>query len=164
MSTTLNGAGTRTESDSMGKIEVPNDRYYGAQSARSLIHFDIGHDKIPIEVVHAFAVLKKACALVNQDLGKLKPEVADLIVKAADEVSAGKLDEHFPLGRFKRELGRKGNGILAEAVAGIAAPYHRRHSRFEVSPHRLVSSHKDSRARVGTARHRPPGSASRSKL
>ena len=70
----------RLESDSMGQIPVPNDRYYGAQTARSLIHFDIGTDRMPLEVVHAFGVLKKACALVNQDLGKMKPETADLIV------------------------------------------------------------------------------------
>src|ERR1700678_3928000 len=88
---------SRLESDSMGQIPVPNDRYYGAQTARSLIHFDIGTDRMPLEVVHAFGVLKKACALVNLDLGKMKKETADLIVAAADEVSAGKLDDHFPL-------------------------------------------------------------------
>ena len=71
---------TRIESDSMGKIPVPNDRYYGAQTARSLIHFDIGTDRMPLEVVHAFGTLKKACALVNQDLGKLSPELAALIL------------------------------------------------------------------------------------
>src|SRR5277367_2552115 len=77
-------ANHRLESDSMGKIPVPNDRYYGAQTARSLIHFDIGHDLMPIEVIHAFGTLKKACALVNEDLGKLKPDLAKLIVAAAD--------------------------------------------------------------------------------
>src|ERR1700748_3521623 len=84
----------RIESDSMGKIPVPNDRYWGAQTARSLIHFDIGADLMPLEVVHAFGVLKKACALVNQDLGKLPADKADLIVRAADEVAQGKLDDH----------------------------------------------------------------------
>ena len=64
-------AGFRIESDSMGKIEVPNDRYYGAQTARSLIHFDIGRDTMPPELIRAFGILKKAAALVNQDLGKL---------------------------------------------------------------------------------------------
>ena len=64
-------AGTRIESDSMGKIEVPNDRYYGAQTARSLIHFDIGRETMPPELIRAFGILKKAAALVNQDLGKL---------------------------------------------------------------------------------------------
>jgi fumarate hydratase class II len=74
----------RTESDSMGKIEVPADRYYGAQTARSIIHFDIGRDTMPPELIHAFGVLKKAAALVNQDLGKLSPEKTRLIVQAAD--------------------------------------------------------------------------------
>src|SRR5208282_935642 len=97
MSTTLNGAGTRTESDSMGNIEVPNDRYYGAQSARSLIHFDIGSETMPPEVIKAMATLKKAAALVNHDLGKLDDEKTKLIVAAADEVIAGKHADHFPL-------------------------------------------------------------------
>src|SRR2546421_9322022 len=88
---------TRTESDSMGKIEVPADRYYGAQTARSLIHFDIGNDTMPAELIRAFGVLKKATSLVNQDLGKLAPEKARLIAEAADEVISGKLNTHFPL-------------------------------------------------------------------
>src|SRR5258708_2121662 len=79
----------RLESASMGRIPVPNDRYYGAQTARSLIHFDIGTDHMPLEVIHAFGILKKACAMVNQELGKLTPEIANLIVKAADEVTEG---------------------------------------------------------------------------
>ena len=76
---------TRTESDSMGSIEVPADRYYGAQTARSLIHFDIGCDTMPHELIRAFGILKKAAALVNQDLGKLSSEKAALIAQAADE-------------------------------------------------------------------------------
>ncbi len=75
-------AGARIESDSMGKIEVPNDRYYGAQTARSLIHFDIGTDKMPREMIRAFGILKKAAARVNQDLGKLSAEKTKLIVQA----------------------------------------------------------------------------------
>ena len=88
---------TRTETDSMGAIEVPADRYYGAQTARSLIHFNIGRDIMPREVVHAMGLLKKACALVNRDLGKLSEDKCKLVVQAADEVIAGRLDEHFPL-------------------------------------------------------------------
>src|SRR6202048_2180675 len=80
---------TRTESDSMGKMEVPADRYYGAQTARSLIHFAIGKDTMPPELISAFGVLKKAAALVNQDLGKLPAEKTKLIVQAADEVIGG---------------------------------------------------------------------------
>src|SRR5215468_7193534 len=78
---------TRTESDSMGKIEVPADRYYGAQTARSLIHFAIGKDTMPPELIRAFGILKKAAALVNRDLGKLSEEKANLISQAADDVN-----------------------------------------------------------------------------
>src|SRR6516164_5990200 len=88
---------TRTESDSMGKIDVPANRYYGAQTARSLIHFAIGKDTMPAELIRAFGVLKKAAALVNRDLGKISEEKANLIVQAADEIISGQLHEHFPL-------------------------------------------------------------------
>src|SRR5947207_12383676 len=95
--TTPKTQSTRTDSDSMGPIQVPADRYYGAQTARSLVHFDIGHDRMPRELIRAFGVLKRAAAEVNRDLGKLPPDKAKLIIAAADEVAAGKLDEHFPL-------------------------------------------------------------------
>src|ERR1700676_5590193 len=87
-------AQTRIESDSMGKIAVPVDRYYGAQTARSLIHFDIGRDTMPPELIRAFGILKKSAALVNQDLGKLSADKARLIAQAADEVTAENLDEN----------------------------------------------------------------------
>src|ERR1700740_3731071 len=86
---------TRTETDSMGKMEVPADRYYGAQTARSLVHFAIGKDTMPPELIRAFGILKKAAALVNQDLGKLPTEKARLIAEAAGEVIAGQLNDHF---------------------------------------------------------------------
>jgi len=95
----------RTESDSMGTIEVPDEVYWGAQTARSLIHFKIGEDRMPPELIRAIGILKKAAALVNQDLGKLPKEKADLIVAAADEVIAGKLNEHFP--EFAQRAARK---------------------------------------------------------
>src|SRR5206468_11305975 len=82
----------RTETDSMGPIRVPADRYYGAQTARSLTHFAIGADTMPRPVLRAFGTLKKAAALVNADLGLLPKEKLDLIAKATDEVIAGKLD------------------------------------------------------------------------
>src|ERR1700678_1908554 len=126
MSTTLNGAAkTRIESDSMGKIDVPADKYYGAQSARSLIHFDIGEgtwpkDRMPKQVIVAMAQLKKAAALVNQDLGKLSAEKAKLITLAADEVIAGKLDEHFPLRIWQTGSGTQTNMNVNEVISNRA--------------------------------------------
>src|SRR6266705_1848317 len=87
------GVPSRTESDSMGKMDVPADRYYGAQTARPLIHFAIGKDTMPFELIRAFGILKKAAALVNQDLGKLSAEKARFIAQAADDVISGKLNE-----------------------------------------------------------------------
>src|SRR5438477_13204310 len=90
-------SGTRTESDSMGQIEGPNDRSWGAQPQRSLIHFDIGYDVMPREIIRAMGILKKACAQVNAELGKLPTDKERLIVQAAGEVIEAKLDDHFPL-------------------------------------------------------------------
>jgi fumarate hydratase, class II len=110
----------RTESDSMGKIKVPVDRYYGAQTARSLIHFDIGRDTMPPELIRAFGILKKAAALVNQDLGKLSADKARLITQAADEVIAGKLDEHFPLHIWQTGSGTQTNMNANEVISNRA--------------------------------------------
>lgn len=85
----------RIETDSMGEIKVPTDKYYGAQTARSLMNFKIGGERMPEELIRAFGILKKAAALVNKDLGILPAEKADLIVKAADEIIDGKLHDHF---------------------------------------------------------------------
>jgi fumarate hydratase, class II len=112
--------GTRIESDSMGKIEVPADRYYGAQTARSLIHFDIGHDRMPAELIRAFGILKKAAAMVNQELGKLSPEKAKLIIQAADEVIAGKLNDHFPLRIWQTGSGTQTNMNANEVISNRA--------------------------------------------
>src|SRR5579875_946830 len=86
----------RIETDTMGPIEVPATRYWGAQTARSLMYFAIGEDRIPREVIYALALIKKAAAEVNCELGLLAPDKAKLIVAAADEVLAGKHDEEFP--------------------------------------------------------------------
>ena len=111
---------TRMESDSMGKMEVPADRYYGAQTARSLIHFAIGKDTMPPELIRAFGILKKACALVNQDLGKLPREKARLIVQAADEIIEGKLNGHFPLRIWQTGSGTQTNMNVNEVISNRA--------------------------------------------
>jgi fumarate hydratase class II len=111
---------TRIESDSMGNVEVPADRYYGAQTARSLIHFDIGRDAMPPELIRAFGILKKAAAVVNEDLGKLRPEKARLIALAADEVIAGELDEHFPLHIWQTGSGTQTNMNANEVISNRA--------------------------------------------
>jgi fumarate hydratase, class II len=113
-------AATRTESDSMGKMKVPADRYYGAQTARSLVHFAIGKDTMPAELLRAFGILKKAAALVNQDLGKLPAEKARLIAQAADEVIAGKLNEHFPLRIWQTGSGTQTNMNVNEVISNRA--------------------------------------------
>ena len=110
----------RTESDSMGTIEVPDDVYWGAQTARSLIHFEIGEDRMPPELLRAIGILKKAAALVNQDLGKLPKEKAELIVAAADEVIAGKLNKHFPLRIWQTGSGTQTNMNANEVISNRA--------------------------------------------
>jgi fumarate hydratase, class II len=111
---------TRTESDSMGKMDVPADRYYGAQTARSLIHFAIGKDTMPPELIRAFGLLKKAAALVNQDLGKLTAEKARLISQSADEVISGKLNDHFPLRIWQTGSGTQTNMNVNEVISNRA--------------------------------------------
>jgi fumarate hydratase class II len=110
----------RIETDSMGEIEVPADRYYGAQTARSLIHFKIGGERMPREMIWAFGILKKAAAVVNKELGLLTAEKADLIVKAADEVIEGKLDEHFPLVVWQTGSGTQTNMNANEVISNRA--------------------------------------------
>jgi fumarate hydratase, class II len=113
-------AGTRVESDSMGEVEVRADRYWGAQTERSLHHFDIGFDVMPREMVRALGVLKKAAALVNEELGKLASEKARLIERAADEVIEGRLDEHFPLRVWQTGSGTQTNMNANEVISNRA--------------------------------------------
>jgi fumarate hydratase class II len=110
----------RTERDSMGPIDVPADRYWGAQTARSLIHFSIGRDRMPVEIVRAFGILKKAAALANRELGTLEPDITDLIVRAADEVVDGTLDDHFPLFVWQTGSGTQSNMNANEVIANRA--------------------------------------------
>ncbi len=111
---------TRIETDSMGNIDVPNNRYYGAQTARSLVHFSIGQEHMPIEVIHAFGYLKKSAAIINAELGLLDHRKKDYIVAAADEVIAGKLDEHFPLYVWQTGSGTQSNMNTNEVIANRA--------------------------------------------
>ena len=113
-------AKTRTETDTMGAVEVPADRYWGAQTQRSLHHFNIGGDVMPREMIRALGILKKAAAMVNQDLGKLTHEKADLIVQACDEVIAGKLDAHFPLRVWQTGSGTQTNMNANEVISNRA--------------------------------------------
>ncbi len=110
----------RIETDSMGEIQVPSDKYYGAQTARSLHHFKIGGERMPRELLWAFGILKKAAALVNQQLGLLPAEKCDLIVKAAEEVISGKLDEHFPLVVWQTGSGTQTNMNVNEVISNRA--------------------------------------------
>ena len=107
----------RIETDSMGEIEVPANRYYGAQTARSLIHFDIGEETMSRSIIRGMGILKKASAVVNAELGLLPQDIKDLIGKAADEVIDGKLDEHFPLHGWQTGSGTQSNMNTNEVTA-----------------------------------------------
>ena len=115
--------GTRTETDSFGSVEVGATRYWGAQTERSLHHFAIGDpaaDRMPVEVIRAMGILKRAAALVNRDDGRLDPELADAIVRAADEVIDGRLDDHFPLYVWQTGSGTQTNMNVNEVIANRA--------------------------------------------
>jgi fumarate hydratase class II len=111
---------TRKETDSMGAIEVPADRYWGAQTQRSLEHFKIGGERFPREMIRALGLVKKACALVNRELGLLDGEKARAIISAADEVIAGTLDEHFPLVIWQTGSGTQTNMNANEVISNRA--------------------------------------------
>ena len=110
----------RIETDSMGEIQVPNDKYYGAQTARSLMNFKIGGDRFPREVIRAMGIVKKAAALANKELGSISNEKADLIIQAADEVIEGKLDAHFPLVVWQTGSGTQSNMNANEVISNRA--------------------------------------------
>lgn len=110
----------RIETDSMGEMSVPADKYYGAQTARSLMNFKIGGDRFPREMIRALGILKKAAALANQELGTLPKEKGEWIVRAADEVIEGKLDEHFPLVVWQTGSGTQTNMNTNEVISNRA--------------------------------------------
>ena len=110
----------RIETDSMGEIQVPTDKYYGAQTARSLMNFKIGGERFPRELIKALGILKKAAALANKELGILPADKAELIVKASDEVIDGKLDEHFPLVVWQTGSGTQTNMNANEVISNRA--------------------------------------------
>jgi len=145
----------RIETDSMGEIEVPADRYYGAQTARSLIHFDIGWETMPREVIRGMGILKKAAALVNTELGLLSSDIKDLIVKAADEVVDGKLDDHFPLRVWQTGSGTQSNMNTNEVIAnrGIEIAGGQLGSKKPVHPNDHVNMGQSSNDTFPTAMH-----------
>jgi len=110
----------RIETDTMGEMKVPKDKYYGAQTARSLTNFKIGGEKFPPEMIRALGIVKKAAALTNKDLGVLAAENADLVVKAADEVIEGKLNDHFPLVIWQTGSGTQTNMNTNEVISNRA--------------------------------------------
>jgi len=145
----------RTESDSMGTIEVPDHVYWGAQTQRSLHHFAIGRDTMPPELIHAFGTLKKACALVNEDLGKLPADKAKLIAQAADEVISGKLDEQFPLRIWQTGSGTQTNMNVNEVISNRAIELAggKRGSKNPVHPNDHVNMSQSSNDTFPTAMH-----------
>ena len=145
----------RVESDTMGTIEVPTDKYYGAQTARSLQNFDIGGEKMPTEIVTAFGVLKKAAALANHKLGLLDEATRDLIIAAADEVIAGKLTDHFPLVVWQTGSGTQSNMNVNEVISnrGIEMAGGTMGSKKPVHPNDHVNMSQSSNDTYPTAMH-----------
>ncbi|MGQ3892609.1 class II fumarate hydratase [Legionella sp. CNM-4043-24] len=157
---------TRIESDSMGDIAVPADKYWGAQTQRSLHHFNIGTDIMPREVTHAFGILKKAAALTNLDLGKLSKDKADLIIRAADEVSAGKLDDHFPLHVWQTGSGTQSNMNANEVISNRAIELAGgvMGSKSPIHPNDMVNMSQSSNDTFPTAMHIAAAMALHSRL
>ena len=148
-------SGIRIESDSMGEIEVPADRYWGAQTARSLHHFSIGRDVMPRPLVRAIGILKEAAALVNGDLGKLDAEKSRLIAAAAREVRDGRLDDHFPLRIWQTGSGTQTNMNANEVISNRAIELAggRLGSKSPVHPNDHVNMSQSSNDTFPTAMH-----------
>ena len=111
---------TRIETDSFGPLEVQADRYWGAQTQRSILNFPIGWEKQPVAIVRGLGVIKQACAIANKDRGALDSKLADAIIAAAAEVVAGKLDDHFPLVVWQTGSGTQSNMNANEVISNRA--------------------------------------------
>ncbi len=111
---------TRTETDSFGPLEVPTNKYWGAQTQRSIMNFPIGWEKQPVAIVRALGVIKQACAMANKESGKLEPRIADAIIQAAGEVVEGKFDDNFPLVVWQTGSGTQSNMNSNEVIANRA--------------------------------------------
>jgi len=145
----------RTESDTMGEIEVPEEHYWGAQTQRSLHYFAIGQDVMPRAMIRALGILKKACALVNEELGKISPEKSKLISLAADEVISGKLDAEFPLRVWQTGSGTQTNMNTNEVISNRAIELAGgvMGSKFPVHPNDDVNCSQSSNDTFPTAMH-----------
>ena len=146
---------TRVETDSMGAVEVPSDHYWGAQTARSLVHFSIGEEKMPRPVIRAMGILKEAAARTNAELGRLDPALADLVIEAAREVADGSLDAEFPLRIWQTGSGTQTNMNANEVIANRAIELAGGHrgSKSPVHPNDHVNMSQSSNDTFPTAMH-----------
>src|SRR5690554_5372441 len=145
----------RIEKDTLGEVRVPADSYWGAQTQRSLQNFRIGGQRMPLEVIHAFAILKKAAAFVNVELAGLEQEKADLIARVCDEIEAGQLDDQFPLVVWQTGSGTQSNMNVNEVVSNRASELAglERGSRKPVHPNDDVNRSQSSNDTFPTAMH-----------
>ena len=144
----------RIEKDTMGEIKVPKDKFWGAQTQRSKENFKIGSEKMPKEVVNAFAILKRSTAIANERLGNLESEKAEAIAAVCDDIIRGKYDEHFPLVVWQTGSGTQSNMNMNEVVANRATAYLKdKNSEFSIHPNDDVNRSQSSNDTFPTAMH-----------
>ena len=150
-----NATGHRTETDSMGPVEVPAEHYWGAQTQRSLVHFAIGDDRMPLEVCHAYAYIKKAAALVNAEVGVMPEWKAQLIARVSDEIISGALDDEFPLSVWQTGSGTQTNMNVNEVISNRAIQLvgGRLGSKEPIHPNEDVNQSQSSNDTFPTAMH-----------
>src|SRR5699024_6990433 len=142
----------RIEKDTLGEIKVPADKYWGAQTQRSKQNFPIGEEKMPKEVIKAFAVLKRSAAKANSELGLLEKEKADAIAYAADEIIAGKLDDHFPLVVWQTGSGTQSNMNVNEVIAHVGNEWlEKENGKYRLHPNDDVNKSQSSNDTYPTA-------------